>query len=280
MDIESTSTLKVKTENSSYWRINLSLILFPLIISGAPVHQLVLKKNDNIHSAKEWLRTFFIPISGRLYWICVPINIFLIIFAISVNLSILVYVFRFLKELFIDGVLIDTKLSIFDLFAEIINIFQFIPQIIIINILWIKGYQFKNLINSFDNDFEIINKLKIKLNYTLKLGGLYFLLIFSEVTQTIIIGKQNQYCNYFYWPHLPNNETFNEDDIQYIYNSDEHQLPDNETSVNNYIGSYVLCDEIGTLDILTHLIVEITYYLMLMLYIVISWVIIFNFNFK
>jgi hypothetical protein len=226
---------------NNYWRNRFSSILLPLIITGAPMYQFVFK-NDNSDTTKEWLRSIFIPRYRKFYWIFVPINCLFIIYAFLINFTIFIFGFWFLKELLIDGIFPNA------IFTVLINSIQIIPYLIPINLLWIKGFKFRKLIHSFDCDFNIIEKSNTKLNHTLKLGLLYVLLIFIEVVSTVITCKRNQYCDSSY------------------------EIAFNKSEQINYIGLSVLCKKTSTSELMTRLLVDITYNLMIMLFIVISWV--------
>jgi hypothetical protein len=239
--IESEEIRSNNNEQNNYWKNRFSSILLPLIITGAPMHQLVFK-NDNSYSTKEWLRSIFIPSYRKLYWIFVPINCLLIIYAILINFTIFISGFWFLKELLIDGIFPNA------IFTALINLIQIIPYLIPINLLWIKGFKFRKLIHSFDCDFNIIKKSNTKLNHTLKLVVLYVLLIFIEVVSTVITSKRNQYCD------------------------DSYEIQFNKSEQINYIGLSVLCRKTSASQLMTGLLVDISYNLMIMLFIMISWV--------
>ncbi len=239
--IENEEILSNNNQQNNYWKNRFSSILLPLIITGAPMHQLVFK-NDNSYTTKEWLRSIFIPSYRKLYWIFLPINCLLIIYAILINFTILISGFWFLKELLIDGIFPNA------IFTTLINSIQIIPYLIPINLLWLKGFKFRKLIHSFDCDFNVIEKSNTKLNHTLKLGLLYVLLIFIEVISTVITIKRNQYCD------------------------GSHEIPFNKSKQMNYIGLSVLCQKTSTSELMSRLLVDISYNLMIMLFIVISWV--------
>jgi hypothetical protein len=241
ISIENEEIRSNNNEQNNYWKNRFSSILLPLIITGAPMYQLVFK-NDNSDTTKEWLRSIFIPRYRKLYWIFVPINCLLIIYAILINFTIFIFGFWFLKELLIDGIFPNA------IFTALINSIQIIPYAIPINLLWIKGFKFRKLIHSFDRDFNIIEKSNTKLNHTLKLGLLYVLLIFIEIVSTVITSERNQYCD------------------------SSHEIAFNKSKKINYIGLSVLCKKTSNLELVTRLLVDISFNLMIMLFIVISWV--------
>jgi len=242
IDVQNQINKTDSKERNNYWKNRLSFILMPLIITGAPVHHLVFNKNLNYSTTKQWLKSMFVPKFNKFYWFCVPINVILMIYAIFINLILLIPSILFLKNLMIDGILSS------GLIFQIIGLIEMIPYIVTINLLWLKGYKFRELINSFDSDFDIINESKVELNHTIKIGLLYILLIFSEVTQISIRSERKRYC-------------------QVKYNEYENQ---------NYNGSSPLCKNTSTYELIDHLIVDTSYYLIIILYIVICWVIYFN----
>lgn len=245
----------------NYWRNLFAIVLLPLIVTGAPVHHVFTDQSVTFTTTTEWLKSIFNTKTKFAYFL-IAVNSALLLYVMCANILIVFTSVWILKELLYDGI-VPKELTLI-----IIENLQVLVFIVYINLFWICGYKLKSLMRSLISDFDmnvsrydsidLVSKCDdnndIKLNYGRKMSAYYVIVIFIVVVSLIVSYNRNSFCH----KNVSVNNTVNIN----ITDSDNSGMNAND----------LLCSHQSTTDLVHKFIIEIAHYLVMILYIVFTWV--------